>query len=378
MKDVNVLPYNQAGFEQLKANLEAGILSVIGGKGDIPKDHYHTTIKPDGVLFQSKIEGDDWSAEVKLADSSETVHVRGAKFDGNDCLVFWRGGFGKAHHDLAILKDLLKQLLTDKTIPGFAIKVTDSAWLTGWMVKENDDYIDLIQNPTWTKPGETITGRTPYDLETLNNVDSEIFINNIWFNISRKGDGYNAHYNERENTFYVTRTFDQPVELIYDELPAIELGAYEEVNYESPVMQELGLLPPGQTKPDLIYNGADGRQVVVIKEVFDASTYMTYVFGHGSTGQHDQITLGKEAAHNEQLIEALIHRYTALNDEVPHEANVKTIELLNEIKTVQASRYTQREEDGTLGSKVVIAGEVPEADLPRDAEGSVADLTPAQ
>ena len=44
------------------------------------------------------------------------------------------------------------------------------------------------------------------------------------------------------------------------------------------------------------------------------------------------------------------HRYQTLQDAIPHEANVRTLELLDEIIVLQASRYKQREEEGILGT----------------------------
>ena len=238
-------------------------------------------------------------------------------------------------------------------------------------------------------------------MKELHENETELFLNNIWLTMFKDNEGYTVRYNPEEHTFYVIRKFDKPVELDYNDLPYFELNCYEEVNYQGPAMTELGLLPPGQTPPEMVYSDDTGRQVAVINEVFDEQKYATYVISHGLGGVHDQVTLGAEAAHNEQLIAILIHRYTQLNSEIPHDANVQTLELLEQVKTLQAARYAERKAitetipeilekisdglpeghkvaDSNDGKKVIVDVAIDPETLPRDAEGNVADLTPAE
>lgn len=362
-------PLSKAGFEQLVENLRAGLITVIDGSSG-RKEDWNITLKLDSLDIKSNVEGDDWSLNMPYEDD-KVVHVRGMKLEGRDCLIFWRAKLGVAHHALKEFKAILADFFdpAGKSV-GFRLHVSNNAFLTGWMVQEKDDHYSLIQLPTWTGPGEGITGRTPYDLEELHVNQSELFINNIWFTLMKDSSDYTVGYDNTEHTFYVIRKFDEPVDINTDNLPYFEINAYEEVNYNSPVMAELGLLPPGQKLPVLVYNDATGRQVAFIEEKFDGYSYDTYVISHGQENITDQITLGPLAAFNEQLIEILIHRYTKLNSEIPDEANVKTIEALEEVKRLQAERYGRR--------KAIIADAPREEDLPRDAEGTIADLTPAE
>lgn len=391
-------PLNKAGLEQLIENMRAGLITVIDGSSG-RKEDFNITLKTNALEIKSNIEGDDWELNLPLEDG-KVVHVRGMKLEERDCLVFWRAAHGVAHHALKELKGLLANFFApDSKEAGLRIHVSNNAFLTGWMVQEKDDHYSVIQLPTWTGPGEEIKGRTPYDLKELHEQETELFINNIWFAMQKDNEGYTVRYNPEEHTFYIIRKFDRPVELCHSDLPYFELNCYEEVNYQGPAMTELGLLPPGQTPPEMVYSDETGRQVAVINEVFDEKKYATYVISHGLGGVHDQVTLGAEAAHNEQLIAILIHRYTQLNSEIPDEANVKTIEALEEIKRLQAERYAARKAitetipetleqisdalpegsklaDQHEGNKVIVdVAHDPEA-LPQTVDGEVADLTP--
>jgi hypothetical protein len=383
--DYHAHSLNKAGLEQMIENMRADLITVIDGT-DCNKEDWNITIKTDAINIKTNVEGDDWELNLPYEDG-KVAHVRGMKLEGRDCLVFWMARHGNAHKALKALKSIMADFFApDSKSAGFRIRVSNNALLTGWMVQEKEDHYSLIQLPTWTAPGEEIKGRTPYDLKELHENEDELFINNIWFAMFKDNDGYTVRYDPREQTFYVIRKFDEPVELDYDDLDCLELGPYEEVNYQGPAMTELGLLPPGQTPPTMVYS-ENGRQVAKIKEVFDGVNYVTYVLSHAQQGVTDQITFGREAVYGEQLLAVLTDRYTTLNEEVPHEANVKTLELLEEIKRLQAERYKKREEDGILGSKevdstegkkVIVDVATDPADLPRDAEGNVADITPVE
>lgn len=378
-------PLNKTGLTQLVENAKANLITVINGTG-CNKEDFNITLKPDSLEIVSKIEGDDWSLRHSFEDG-KVLHVRGMKLEGQDCLVFWPAKFGAAHHALKELKNILANFFApDSNFAGFRLHVSDNAFLTGWMVQTKEDHYSLIQLPTWTAPGEEIRGRTPYTLEELNANESELFINNIWFTLLKDNEGYTVRYDDKAHTFYVMRKFDEPVEIDEERLPYLELGPYEEVNYDSPILRELGLLPPGQSAPEMVYEDPTGRQVAVIKETFDDVEYLTYVLSHGQDNLHDQITLGPKAVFNEQLIAILIHRFKKLDSEIPHQANKDAIAALEGILVGQAARYAERqaEADGVLegqevtdqhAGKEVITEVVREADLPRDQAGKVADLT---
>lgn len=120
---------------------------------------------------------------------------------------------------------------------------------------------------------------------------------------------------------------------------------------------------------DVIYHDKDGRKVIVAEAneegtdffyVLDAVEFQCPVkFQEGYAPN-----VGVNGIYWEQLAAVLKHRFTILNEKMPHEANVKTLELLEEIKKIQAERYAKREEAGVPGTELPL----PETETPPTTE----------
>ena len=347
--NTEVTPFTAAAFPGVSADLINGKVVYFNGD-EMQKGEYHLTLKNEQLKFKSMgnaVEPFEHNLDFQENDERR-VHYRALEIDGQKFFSLWMAPWGEAHGALQSLRAALHSI-DQGQVQVVCIEVTDAAILSGYVVTEDENAVQLVQLPTWKTPSDQIVGRTPMlidDLLTLG--QDEIFLNNLWITFPKLSGKYGVHWNAEKNTIQVS---SQAMSGKDDAGMGMRfvLPALEEVNYNSPAMAKLGLV---KDAPELtqVYIDETGRNVQFIKEDLGNAVYHSYVFGHGPSGLADQITLGSEAVHNEQLVAVLKHRYQTLQDAIPHEANVRTLELLDEIIVLQASRYKQREEEGILGT----------------------------
>lgn len=78
--------------------------------------------------------------------------------------------------------------------------------------------------------------------------------------------------------------------------------------------------------------------------------YQSYYLNHQSGDMFDTVVFGAKAVHSEQVFAMLIDRFTHLNAQLPHDANLKTIEHLQAALQAQKDRYATRREAGIEGT----------------------------
>ena len=347
--NTEVTPFTAAAFPGVSADLINGKVVYFNGD-EMQKGEYHLTLKNEQLKFKSMgnaVEPFEHNLDFQENDERR-VHYRALEIDGQKFFSLWMAPWGEAHGALQSLRAALHSI-DQGQVQVVCIEVTDAAILSGYVVTEDENAVQLVQLPTWKTPSDQIVGRTPMlidDLLTLG--QDEIFLNNLWITFPKLSGKYGVHWNAEKNTIQVSSQAISGKDEAGMGMSFV-LPAMEEVNYNSPAMAKLGLV---KDAPELtqVYSDETGRNVQFIKEDLGNAVYHSYVFGHGPSGLADQITLGSEAVHNEQLVAVLKHRYQTLQDAIPHEANVRTLELLDEIIVLQASRYKQREEEGILGT----------------------------
>ena len=347
--NTEVTPFTAAAFPGVSADLINGKVVYFNGD-EMQKGEYHLTLKNEQLKFKSMgnaVEPFEHNLDFQENDERR-VHYRALEIDGQKFFSLWMAPWGEAHGALQSLRAALHSI-DQGQVQEVCIEVTDAAILSGYVVTEDENAVQLVQLPTWKTPSDQIVGRTPMlidDLLTLG--QDEIFLNNLWITFPKLSGKYGVHWNAEKNTIQVSSQAISGKDEAGMGMSFV-LPAMEEVNYNSPAMAKLGLV---KDAPELtqVYSDETGRSVQFIKEDLGNAVYHSYVLGHGPSGLADQITLGSEAVHNEQLVAVLKHRYQTLQDAIPHEANVRTLELLDEIIVLQASRYKQREEEGILGT----------------------------
>ena len=347
--NTEVTPFTAAAFPGVSADLINGKVVYFNGD-EMQKGEYHLTLKNEQLKFKSMGDAvEPFEHNLDFQENDERrVHYRALEIDGQKFFSLWMAPWGEAHGALQSLRAALHSI-DQGQVQVVCIEVTDAAILSGYVVTEDENAVQLVQLPTWKTPSDQIVGRTPMlidDLLTLG--QDEIFLNNLWITFPKLSGKYGVHWNAEKNTIQVSSQAMSGKDEAGMGMSFV-LPALEEVNYNSPAMAKLGLV---KDAPELtqVYSDETGRSVQFIKEDLGNAVYHSYVFGHGPSGLADQITLGSEAVHNEQLVAVLKHRYQTLQDAIPHEANVRTLELLDEIIVLQASRYKQREEEGILGT----------------------------
>ena len=347
--NTEVTPFTAAAFPGVSADLINGKVVYFNGD-EMQKGEYHLTLKNEQLKFKSMGDAvEPFEHNLDFQENDERrVHYRALEIDGQKFFSLWMAPWGEAHGALQSLRAALHSI-DQGHVQVVCIEVTDAAILSGYVVTEDENAVQLVQLPTWKTPSDQIVGRTPMlidDLLTLG--QDEIFLNNLWITFPKLSGKYGVHWNAEKNTIQVSSQAMSGKDEAGMGMSFV-LPALEEVNYNSPAMTKLGLV---KDAPELtqVYIDETGRNVQFIKEDLGNAVYHSYVLGHGPSGLADQITLGSEAVHNEQLVAVLKHRYQTLQDAIPHEANVRTLELLDEIIVLQASRYKQREEEGILGT----------------------------
>ena len=347
--NTEVTPFTAAAFPGVSADLINGKVVYFNGD-EMQKGEYHLTLKNEQLKFKSMGDAvEPFEHNLDFQENDERrVHYRALEIDGQKFFSLWMAPWGEAHGALQSLRAALHSI-DQGQVQVVCIEVTDAAILSGYVVTEDENAVQLVQLPTWKTPSDQIVGRTPMlidDLLTLG--QDEIFLNNLWITFPKLSGKYGVHWNAEKNTIQVSSQAISGKDEAGMGMSFV-LPALEEVNYNSPAMAKLGLV---KDVPELtqVYSDETGRSVQFIKEDLGNAVYHSYVLGHGPSGLADQITLGSEAVHNEQLVAVLKHRYQTLQDAIPHEANVRTLELLDEIIVLQASRYKQREEEGILGT----------------------------
>ena len=347
--NTEVTPFTAAAFPGVSADLINGKVVYFNGD-EMQKGEYHLTLKNEQLKFKSMGDAvEPFEHNLDFQENDERrIHYRAIEIEGQKFFSLWMAPWGEAHGALQSLRAALHSI-DQGQVQVVCIEVTDAAILSGYVVTEDENAVQLVQLPTWKTPSDQIVGRTPMLIDDLlTSGQDEIFLNNLWITFPKLSGKYGVHWNAEKNTIQVS---SQAMSGKDDAGMGMRfvLPAMEEVNYNSPAMAKLGLV---KDVPELtqVYSDETGRSVQFIKEDLGNAVYHSYVFGHGPSGLADQITLGSEAVHNEQLVAVLKHRYQTLQDAIPHEANVRTLELLDEIIVLQASRYKQREEEGILGT----------------------------
>lgn len=347
--NTEVTPFTAFAFPGVSADLINGKIVYFNGD-EMQKGEYHLTLADDRLSFKSlgdQVEPFEHILRFTAGDERK-VHYRAIEIEGQKFFSLWMAPWGEAHGVLQSLRAALHSL-DQGTVQQLRIEVTDAAILSGFVVTEDDNAVQLVQIPTWKTPKDQIVGRTTMLIDdVLTTGQDEIFFNNLWLTFPKLSGKYDVFWDAEHNAIVLSSQAIAGVDAKSVGM-VVTLSAMEEVNYNSPAMAKLGLV---KDAPELtqVYSDETGRSVQFIKEDLGNAVYHSYVFGHGPSGLADQITLGSEAVHNEQLVAVLKHRYQTLQDAIPHEANVRTLELLDEIIVLQASRYKQREEEGILGT----------------------------
>lgn len=347
--NTEVTPFTAAAFPGVSADLINGKVVYFNGD-EMQKGEYHLTLKNEQLKFKSMSDAvEPFEHNLDFQENDERrVHYRALEIDGQKFFSLWMAPWGEAHGVLQSLRAALHSL-DQGHVQQLRIEVTDAAILSGFVVSEDDNAVQLVQIPTWKTPKDQIVGRTTMLIDdVLTTGQDEIFFNNLWLTFPKLSGKYDVFWDAEHNAIVLSSQAIAGVDAKSVGM-VVTLSAMEEVNYNSPAMAKLGLV---KDAPELtqVYSDETGRSVQFIKEDLGNAVYHSYVFGHGPSGLADQITLGSEAVHNEQLVAVLKHRYQTLQDAIPHEANVRTLELLDEIIVLQASRYKQREEEGILGT----------------------------
>lgn len=347
--NTEVTPFTAAAFPGVSADLINGKVVYFNGD-EMQKGEYHLTLKNEQLKFKSMGDAvEPFEHNLDFQENDERrVHYRALEIDGQKFFSLWMAPWGEAHGVLQSLRAALHSL-DQGHVQQLRIEVTDAAILSGFVVSEDDNAVQLVQIPTWKTPKDQIVGRTTMLIDdVLTTGQDEIFFNNLWLTFPKLSAKYDVFWDAENNVIILSSQAiagedSKSIGMV------VTLPAMEEVNYNSPAMAKLGLV---KDVPELtqVYSDETGRSVQFIKEDLGNAVYHSYVLGHGPSGLADQITLGSEAVHNEQLVAVLKHRYQTLQDAIPHEANVRTLELLDEIIVLQASRYKQREEEGILGT----------------------------
>ena len=349
--NTEVTPFTAAAFPGVSADLINGKVVYFNGD-EMQKGEYHLTLKNEQLKFKSMGDAvEPFEHNLDFQENDERrVHYRALEIDGQKFFSLWMAPWGEAHGVLQSLRAALHSL-DQGHVQHLRIEVTDAAILSGFVVSEDDNAVQLVQIPTWKTPKDQIVGRTTMLIDdVLTTGQDEIFFNNLWLTFPKLSAKYDVFWDAENNAIVLSSqaTAGEDSKSVGMGM-VVTLPAMEEVNYNSPAMAKLGLV---KDAPELtqVYSDETGRSVQFIKEDLGNAVYHSYVLGHGPSGLADQITLGSEAVHNEQLVAVLKHRYQTLQDAIPHEANVRTLELLDEIIVLQASRYKQREEEGILGT----------------------------
>ncbi len=342
MKNIETFKLNRESIKEMLKALENGSLVIVPGE-EIEKGEYHLSAKPDSFNVNELNSEDNWSEELALKEGN-TLQYRGTR-GKEGYLALWLAPHGQAYDDLQELRKLIVGLHNDPTVKSLHLNLTDAAMKTGYLIEETEAGFCIGQVPVWRSEEDPLwQNRRLLDLLDLSAATEEIFLNNLSLTLAKGEDqGYSISYDKEQNSIVISKQGAEDLGVTLQ----FNFGAYEEVNYNSPVLAAKGLVPPGASHPELIYDEGN-RRVAVVKETLNGSTYLTYVLQHGQETIHDQITLGREAIHNEQLLAVLEHRFTMLNEELPHEANVKTLALLKEIKELQAQRYQERAEEAAV------------------------------
>lgn len=348
--NTEVTPFTAAYFADAAAKLFDGDVIYFDGE-EMQKGEYHLTLADTHLSFKSlgdQVEPFEYILRFTAGDERK-VHYRAIELNGKKYFTLWMAPWGEGHETLRQLRESLAELNKGE-LSDIYLYLTDAAILSGFVVTEDENSIQLLQIPTWKTQNDQIVGRTPYTLDQLLTTGSdEVFFNNIWFSFPKLNGQYKVSWNADDNALMITGLDEEMADLA-DSETSISIPAMEEVNYNGPAMIKLGLAKP-EVRPEEIFMGHGGRGVAYLNESFNDVKYDTYVLSHGDeTGLMDQLTLGATALWNEQLIAVLKHRYTKLQEELPHEANVRTLELLDEIIAVQAARYQQREQAGVIGT----------------------------
>ena len=347
--NTEVTPFTAAAFPGVSADLINGKVVYFNGE-EMQKGEYHLTLTDTQLKFKSMSDAvAPFEHGLDFQENDERrIHYRAIEIEGQKFFSLWMAPWGEAHGVLQSLRAALHSL-DQGAVQQVRIEVTDAAILSGFVVTEDDNAVRLVQIPTWKTPKDQIVGRTTMLIDdVLTTGQDEIFFNNLWLTFPKLSGKYDVFWDAEHNAIVLSSQAIAGVDAKSVGM-VVTLSAMEEVNYNSPAMAKLGLV---KDAPELtqVYSDETGRSVQFIKEDLGNAVYHSYVFGHGPSGLADQITLGSEAVHNEQLVAVLKHRYQTLQDAIPHGANVRTLELLDEIIVLQASRYKQREEEGILGT----------------------------
>jgi hypothetical protein len=272
------------------------------------------------------------------------------------------------------LKDLAGLLIDfgKGNVKTIGIQLTAEAIESGWKIIEEADRFVMLQVPAWTtvaaqlSPSVAYFGREVKDIADMSEAD--LYLNNCAWVIpkARKGemslsatklDSQNivATYHPEENGIQLIALSDDefdPTKIpTHADFPCtiFTVSPHPEVDWGSELLGQYQQVPPTPVQTD-VYSDDTGRSVTAFNETYMGMSFDTYILTHGDSDMADRITMGAKAIWNEQLIHVLKHRYTALQAAIPHEANVKTLALLDEILAVQASRYSERADEGKLGT----------------------------
>jgi len=307
---------------------------------DLQQELFQFEIKEKALTFYEIANQENRHTLELPVEDKERFFFRGVDLDGGErVMVFW---YSAPHVGIETIKELrgaYVDLTTGKT-KKVIIHVTDEAILSGFVVQDGEESVQLVQIPTW-KGGENeaIIGRQPYELSELMGESGakEGLFNNVWFYLLKDHEDYKASFNPETNCI----TLQGTCEAVEGALVStdITLVGMEEVDWSATALIEAGIAPAVPKVVDLV-DYEDGRAVGYLHEIFDGANYDTYLLRHPD-GQVDRITFGKDAVFDEQILEALLHRYTVTQTRQAHPCNEKALTLLEQLLELQKERMVK-------------------------------------
>lgn len=305
-------------------------------------------------------------------DTKHPIIVRPVVYDDKVYEIIMPAAQTNGIEDLKNLADLLIDF-GKGNIKTVGIWLPPETIESGWKIIDEADRFVMLQVPAWTtvaaqlSPSVAYFGREVKDIADMSEAD--LYLNNCAWVIpkARKGEtslsatkvnqqNVVATHDTENNTLFLSSLADDefavvPAPAVPENRPVTMffVSPHPEVDWGSELLGQYQQVPPTPVQTD-VYSDDTGRSVTAFNETYMGMSFDTYILAHGDSDMADRITMGAKAIWNEQLIHVLKHRFTKLQAAIPHDANVKTLELLDQILAVQASRYSERADEGKLGT----------------------------
>src|SRR5690606_38362739 len=132
------------------------------------------------------------------------IHYRAIEINGQKFFSLWMAPWGEAHGVLQSLRAALHSL-DQGNVQQLRIEVTDAAILSGFVVTEDDNSVQLVQIPTWKTPKDQIVCRTPMLIDdVLTTGQDEVFFNNLWLTFPKLSAKYGVFWDAENNVIILS------------------------------------------------------------------------------------------------------------------------------------------------------------------------------